>query len=1050
MTTPAPRLSIWLRLAGPLVFLAALGLYLGTLSPGPFPGDSTRLIIEQAELDAFPALNHPLYGLLARTLAALPGGDLALRLNAMSAVFGALAVWFIFHLTAAIPRNRSFEETMARFNEPAVRTVSGVVAAVIFATCIPFWMSATRAHVAPLNLALLCAAVWLLLRYQATRRFAWLGAGAFVYGIGATNFATMILLAPVYGVFALVFLFRAGQLNARHVTLLVLCGVAGLFPYAVGVWHYAHQSALEWRKFTGPWQVLVELLRAQYRLIAHGLPKLGWLTVAVVSVVPWLAVIGLRINPQGVHTRGAWFGSYLLNFFLLGLAGLVLTNALVSPWRMTGLRPLLVTPYALIAMWSGYVVGYWVVILIRRPRHDASGRVAPARLFSAVALAVVVLAGLVALAFQSRPLTDGRLARPVQQLARLMASHLEGRQMLISASPLDDLLLIEARAQGRTLRVVNHEYARSASYLNYVASLFSGNARLQGLAHVGLTPVLTEWLRTDPAARAQLAVLSAPDLWYAGGLEPVPDRSFFRAPLGPEEDMAALLAQHQRFWAEALPLLNAPQPAGSPATPWQQYIGRHLAKLANNLGVLLEERKQDDLAFEAYVKARQLFAHNVSALLNLHALCRRTQRPELALLEEELKKLPANVAMQHWALAYHHGYVRSPEAYAARGWAWALSGKPSQAIDDLQAAVQMGTNTAGLRLSMAGLFFEERPAESEKMLIEVLRERPNDRAALLALARAAMRKGDFDSARQYLGRLREAGANDAAVNIEESIVDVFSGRDAEAKRRLQDVIRKSPGNQRALTFLAMLAAEQNDQTLVDECLRQLRVGKATPPPVLLAVGHLALSRRDWVNARKYFGQYLRLRPTDKSALEQVLMLDRVMGDRDSAERHVEALLSLDAGNAMANYTLGHLQAGRGDLALAEASLRVCLERQRMPDALNELAWLLMLRDQFAEAERFARECVELLPTHSDAWDTLGVILLRQGKLPDAEQALQKALELRPDNPSYILHTAQLLEKKGQHEAALKLTDRLMANPAQLDKPAYDELRELVERLRDRV
>ena len=57
--------------------LASLGLYLGTLSRGAFPGLPAKSLVAHLGLDSAPTLLDSIWGLLVQACARLPGGDAA-------------------------------------------------------------------------------------------------------------------------------------------------------------------------------------------------------------------------------------------------------------------------------------------------------------------------------------------------------------------------------------------------------------------------------------------------------------------------------------------------------------------------------------------------------------------------------------------------------------------------------------------------------------------------------------------------------------------------------------------------------------------------------------------------------------------------------------------------------------------------------------------------------------------------------------------------------------------------------------------------------------
>ena len=113
--------------------------------------------------------------------------------------------------------------------------------------------------------------------------------------------------------------------------------------------------------------------------------------------------------------------------------------------------------------------------------------------------------------------------------------------------------------------------------------------------------------------------------------------------------------------------------------------------------------------------------------------------------------------------------------------------------------------------------------------------------------------------------------------------------------------------------------------------------------------------------------------------------------------------------------------------------------------LNDLAWVLQSRGDLAGAEPIVREALTLNDKLANAWDTLGVILMRRGAHAEAEEALRKSLALFAENPVVQLHLAQLAEKRGEAGKAADLADELLARPTGLDIEDQEELRRISRR-----
>ena len=94
----------------------------------------------------------------------------------------------------------------------------------------------------------------------------------------------------------------------------------------------------------------------------------------------------------------------------------------------------------------------------------------------------------------------------------------------------------------------------------------------------------------------------------------------------------------------------------------------------------------------------------------------------------------------------------------------------------------------------------------------------------------------------------------------------------------------------------------------------------------------------------------------------------------------------------------------GEAEAAEAAYRQVLERNpRRTEALVALAGLLIARDAAAEARALLLLCLGRHPDNPEAWDALGLALLRTGDPPLALTAFIEAQRIAPAMLDYALH-----------------------------------------------
>lgn len=1023
---------------------AALAVYAATLSRGPFPGESALLMATQLGLAPLGPTDHWMWQAVSRALLALsPLGDAA-TLNLSAALYGAFSIGLFFSvLRASIVRFVAPDED----NRQAAETASLIGAATGSAAlglAMPFWFVANRFHPGAFDVFLLLVVARLflsLLDQGGLRRACVLMA---VSGVVATEFATLLLFLPLLALGTLLLLWLREDWRWWWLLALGLSLTAGLGCFLAAALFVQRSPAFALMGENELHRAVYAALRHHYVLIARGLPRVGWLLVVAVGILPWFAVLGSA--RKALNEEKDW-GVCLLHVILtLGLAA-VLFNAPFAPWPLMGTYRLLVTPYVLIAFSFGYLAAYWFLFPrrwwteadepARTKRQQRTGRV----------LAGLLLATAIAAGIRNAPTVNARLAGVVNDFAAATVRQLGDIDWLVTDGAIDENLLVAAREAGKPIHLINLRRSANALYRRSVGATLS-DPRLRGLAEVDLFALLRAWTETDPRISEQLAFMVLPDLWIVSGYEPVPSPSFFRGkPAGTAVDVKALHADHERFWGH--PFLGAAHDLRTHPLLESQ-IGLMLQTVsmaANNLGVLLEDAGEKDLAYAAYAKARELNPSNLSAFLNQAGMGEAGYAsPDAETIKRQMEAfdLTSLQPQSLWELSRVCGYVRRSEAFAGLGFAWALSGQPGMAVAGFRRALELAPDRESelSRFIASAYMAKGQTGETEDILLKLLEKNPSDRRALLGLARVYVSRGRLQEASGLLDRALAAGVDPERVSLERAAVFAAASDIPRARIILQEAVDRRPEDPQALSLLASLMIEQRDFSQLDRIERQLRGLNAPDFIVAFVLGQMALVRSDMSQARIDLDHAITMKPGDIGTLELLLRIDIQEAREDKASEHIATILSFDPNHAFANQVLASLQIKRGHYALAEASLRSSLERSRSPDVLNDLAWVLQARSGFEEAEQLAREALRANASSYSYWDTLGVILMRRQRYPEAEEALTRATELYADDPAPHAHLAELYERMGDRPRAAKLAESLLPRESELQPSERDLIRRL--------
>jgi len=273
------------------LFIASLVLYIGTLAPSVVTifDDSLEFQLVTYQLGIAHPTGYPLYTLLGKFFTFIPIGDVAYRVNLMSAIFGAVTVALVYLLILQVaPRKKG--ELIAISDIPSWPLhLGGIIGALLLAVGLVFWKQATVAEVYTLNAFFVVSLLLLVtglphleivpleappLRaitrfiptqrraradtffnqyYQKRRRgILWL---AFLAGLSLTHHRTMLLLFPALAIY-LYFTYKSQLFKPKILLLGILLFVLPLLLYLYLPWrgHIGSLDGTYQNTWTGFWR----------------------------------------------------------------------------------------------------------------------------------------------------------------------------------------------------------------------------------------------------------------------------------------------------------------------------------------------------------------------------------------------------------------------------------------------------------------------------------------------------------------------------------------------------------------------------------------------------------------------------------------------------------------------------------------------------------------------------------------------------------------------------------------------------------------------------
>ncbi len=836
----------------------------------------------------------------------------------------------------------------------------------------------------------------------------------------------MMCLLPIFITVFVLFALRHGLLNWRLVGTVIGSFLIGASLYLlVAHWMY-RQPSFEYGQFRGYLHVLRSMLYAQFYEVSRGLPREGWLIILFLTAMPWLT--SFLLARRALNGEPQW-GFYFLHIVFTGIVLIVALNVGPAPWHLYGPGRPQVTAYILVAWLAGYVAAYWYMLPLALPSMNADGAPNPLKRGASVVAAALAVLLVLVLPFRNFKEADIRVSRHVARYVDGILASLADRSWLVTDGVLDNHLAIAAHEKRKPLTIINPNYMEDPIYANYIASLFE-DPRLKSMAHMGVHPFLQQWLTTDPDVANKVAIMANPDLWLLAGMVPIPHGAVFLGSKSTDDlDTRSLIDMNLKFWAEMVPELTSLREKQGMLANFAGYALFRLGRVANDLGVLMQDLDQQSDAYMAYSRAREIDPANASALLNLSGLIHlgfevddSTQiRKALSAIVADWERKPTL-----GSLSQTYGYVFNPESFGELGWAWALSGNRTMSIASLEKATALaGPQPSRAKSFLADMYMEQdRDEDSAEIYQEMLAQNPQNTSILLRLCRLSARQGDMPEAESYLRRAADAGAAKSSVALESAVLRTMTGNFADARLILETAVADDPGLTTVWAMLSDILILMDDIEPLQECRIQLAKKPDPDFPVSVALAQIDHRLGNTASARKYYEQALRQRPSTLQVIERLLAIDISEGDSQSVQTRLKQIFNIDPDNASANYVLGTLQAEGGQYVLAENTLLRSIAVAKTPDALNSLAWTLRELGRLQEAMRYSLESLKLDRQSAPAWDTLGVIFTDLGRFDNAEKCFDSARKFGGDIPEIILHQAALCEKNGEADRGLQLLDQL--------------------------
>lgn len=332
------------------------------------------------------------------------------------------------------------------------------------------------------------------------------------------------------------------------------------------------------------------------------------------------------------------------------------------------------------------------------------------------------------------------------------------------------------------------------------------------------------------------------------------------------------------------------------------------------------------------------------------------------------------------------------------------AGTADQATVVLRKALdESPTSIALARALITSLVLQAHYQDAAKLAKGLVQRRPRDLDAQILYLHVLVLGDDEDLARPLAHKLLVAAPHDFTVLYMNGVLQNRAGDYASGRTYLEQAVKLNPNHYNCHYNLGIALANSNDpQGARDHFEKALALGASEPAvrfeyaKVLRTLGETKLAEEQL----KLYQEQQKAQADRTLAASKMAQADKELtgGDAKKAIALYRDALTVMPESALLDYKLSVALDQVGDMAGERDALQKAVQIDPgMAIAHRQLGYLAFSGGDPATAEAEFREAVRAAPGYTDAWISLAATLGTESKFPEAQQAVQHALEIDPHN-----------------------------------------------------
>jgi Flp pilus assembly protein TadD len=374
----------------------------------------------------------------------------------------------------------------------------------------------------------------------------------------------------------------------------------------------------------------------------------------------------------------------------------------------------------------------------------------------------------------------------------------------------------------------------------------------------------------------------------------------------------------------------------------------------------------------------------------------------------------------------------TPDVYLALGRCFLKVGRPQDALDPLQRAVQLGPGVANPHMLLAealGRLNRNREAEAEWQA--ALKIEPASKQALDGLARSLMAQGEPEKVITLLA----TAIRDESLSIDLSVAYRKMGQLDDEEHVLREALKADPSSDRLTAALVSHWVDTSHFEAATELSEKIARQKPNDLEAQRILFRTLVVTGENDRASALGKRLLEAEPHDEDLLNLNGFLEYKAGDLDAARKHLEEAVGLKPDDYNPRVNLGLVIAQSEDPAGAERQLEIAISLGAdSPQVYFALSKALRAQGKTAEAQQELAIFEQKQKAEADQATavlkaTQAAESLKAGDKQKAADLYREACVAAPDDAGLAYRLAMVLEDLGDaagERAALEAS--IKANP----------------------